>query len=381
MELSKQTWLQFCLVLIFILSGAIAGEPPLDFREALQKAYPSVVGVESTVFHPGRPDKSCVVRNTGFFVSQEGHVLTNLLAVSGARKIEVVSSEKRFPARLMAFDQKAGLALLKTGAKQTAGLSEMSNDPEKGDWVARVVATGEPGRNVHVGVGAAQIASTSGGLNLHGVKWENLIVLSGPNFSGGATAPVLDRNGKLLGVVWANSTGETGAERCYVLGGEPLNEIVGRLRRAESRRLGWIGISVTWKKNMEGLSVQGVLHGAPAYTCGLRPGDVLLEIGGKTITGPEAFTRQIAQSPPGTQLSVRFLRGKKVETCRVKLKERPFLISSVKMDQDAPSGLSAPPSRNQIEIIRRLQVQSELLRRRVHRLEKEVRDLNRKRGE
>ena len=64
-------------------------------------------------------------------------------------------------------------------------------------------------------------------------------------------------------------------------------------------------------------------RGSPAERAGLRPGDLIVEINGRQIlTDQEALT-QVAALAPGSEIEIRFRRGKQSLTARATLEERP----------------------------------------------------------
>jgi S1-C subfamily serine protease len=68
-------------------------------------------------------------------------------------------------------------------------------------------------------------------------------------------------------------------------------------------------------------AVAGVEPGSPAETCGIAPGDLLEGIDGTTVDGVEAIAARIAQSTPGSVLSLRVRRGGQPVTVEVKIAE------------------------------------------------------------
>jgi S1-C subfamily serine protease len=68
-------------------------------------------------------------------------------------------------------------------------------------------------------------------------------------------------------------------------------------------------------------AVAGVESGSPAESCGIAPGDLLEGIDGTRVDGVEAIAARIAQSTPGSVLSLRVRRGGQPVTVEVKVAE------------------------------------------------------------
>ena len=58
-----------------------------------------------------------------------------------------------------------------------------------------------------------------------------------------------------------------------------------------------------------------------AATAGLRPGDIILEIDGRTIEGPSNFLRLLGNAEIGSQASLAILRDGRRSTVRVPIEE------------------------------------------------------------
>jgi serine protease Do len=58
-----------------------------------------------------------------------------------------------------------------------------------------------------------------------------------------------------------------------------------------------------------GVMVGGVSPDSAAEKAGLKDGDVILEVNGKKVSEPSALQLQVAQTPPGSKVTLRILRG------------------------------------------------------------------------
>jgi len=76
-------------------------------------------------------------------------------------------------------------------------------------------------------------------------------------------------------------------------------------------------------KEGEGLLLPQILPGQTAEACGLKAGDVLISIGGTTVTGNPTVLNYLRDNPSGAAVKFEIFRGGKRETVNGTLKERP----------------------------------------------------------
>jgi C-terminal processing protease CtpA/Prc len=87
----------------------------------------------------------------------------------------------------------------------------------------------------------------------------------------------------------------------------------------------FLGVGLEGRSDQEkenGARVAHVTPGSPADKAGLQPGDLITEIGGKSITGPQGVTEAVRAHKPGDQLQLRWLRGDKSRDAEVILAAR-----------------------------------------------------------
>ncbi len=122
----------------------------------------------------------------------------------------------------------------------------------------------------------------------------------------------------------------------------------------------------------EGALIKKVVEDSPAEKAGLKPGDVLTEIGDEEIEETDDVSEAVGDHQPGDEVKVKYLRQGKEASANVKLTEAPG--SSWKMTNDDGHRIIIS---NDKEII----VDTEELREAIHEAMKEVRDHLDERGE
>jgi S1-C subfamily serine protease len=69
--------------------------------------------------------------------------------------------------------------------------------------------------------------------------------------------------------------------------------------------------------------IAGVLQGGPASAAGLRPGDVVLALGGRPVRSTDELLRAVAALRPGTRTAVVVQRAGQRAEVSVAVAERP----------------------------------------------------------
>ena len=69
--------------------------------------------------------------------------------------------------------------------------------------------------------------------------------------------------------------------------------------------------------------ISGVQRGSPADTAGVRPGDILISVGGKPVKDPQVMLDLIAALKPGDQVLFKLLRKKTPYEAEIGIGKRP----------------------------------------------------------
>ena len=306
--------------------------PPGSLRLAAQKAASAVVSINtSKAVRPGAHSRDPWFRfffgdqgtqpqaglGSGVIVSPSGLILTNNHVVEGADEIEVILNDsRRTVAKVIGTDPDTDLAVLKIELdKLPVIVLGNSDNLQVGD---QVLAIGNPfgvGQTVTSGIISAL------GRNQLGINtFENFIQTDAainPGNSGGA---LVDANGHLMGIntaIYSRSGGSMGigfaipvSTARLVMDGIVKDGVVTR---------GWIGVEpgdlspelaeTFGVKVKEGVIITGVLQNGPAAQAGIRPGDVIAEVGGKRVTNVSELLTAVASLKPGTPSKFDVRRG------------------------------------------------------------------------
>jgi len=97
-------------------------------------------------------------------------------------------------------------------------------------------------------------------------------------------------------------------------------------------------------QNANGVEVTGVEENSPAAQAGLKVGDVVLEVNGKSVEGMEQFIGSIVRAPAGAKVNLTVWRGgaKRAMTATLELRAENPLFGG--LDQPVPPMPPMPPN-------------------------------------
>ncbi|MCA0211775.1 MAG: trypsin-like peptidase domain-containing protein [Proteobacteria bacterium] len=320
--------------------------PAGSFRTAAQKASAAVVSINTSKAaqrspHEGDPwfrfffgergNQPQAGLGSGVIVSADGYILTNNHVVEGADEIEVILNDaRRTKAKVIGTDPDTDLAILKISLDRLPLITLGNSDAlQVGD---QVLAIGNPfgvGQTVTGGIVSAL------GRNQLGINtFENFIQTDAainPGNSGGA---LVDANGHLMGIntaIYSRSGGSMGIGFAIPVSTAKL-VMEGIVKDGVVTR-GWIGVEpgelspelaeTFGVKAKEGVIITGVLQNGPAAQAGIRPGDVIAEVGGKRVTNVSELLTAVASLKPGTPSKFEVRRGSETLALQVTPGVRP----------------------------------------------------------
>lgn len=262
---------------------------------------------------------------SGFIVSENGYIVTNQHVIDGADKIEISVNgvEEPLIAEVAWSDFSLDLAILKIDSSQISkSLTplEMGNSDQirPGDWA---IAIGNPlgfEHTVTVGVISAlgrpiQIPTDDRQLR----TYQNLIQLDAAINPGNSGGPLLNNQGKVIGINTAVSAAGQGIGFAI-----PVNEIKGivsELQKTGEVTRPWIGIAfseitkeVQDYFNLEtkkGAVVIEVYKDSPAQKAGLKAYDIIKEVDQKPINDSTELSEIIAKKEVGDKIMFRVIRN------------------------------------------------------------------------
>jgi serine protease Do len=286
---------------------------------------------------------------SGFIVDPKGYIITNYHVIEKADKIYVKLStdpdttDLGRPARVIGTDQSTDLAVIKIDTSSPLPTVKMGNSEESqvGDWVEAIGSPFALAQTVTAGIISAKnrtIDQSSAGQFQHFIQTDAAI---NPGNSGG---PLLNMNGEVIGVNTAIFTQSAGYEGIgFAMPSNTVVSVYNDLISPEHKVVrGSIGIQfreglssavnrVYGFKN--GVLVQEVQPGGPAEKGGLKPGDIITTIDGRTIKDGDDLVNEIASRKPGSTIELGFLRDGKQQDATVTVGDRDKVFADLNNPQ------------------------------------------------
>jgi putative serine protease PepD len=263
---------------------------------------------------------------TGFVVDADGTIVTNAHVVGDASDVQVqFADERTASATVRGVDRSSDLAVLDVDTADTGKLHAL----ELAD--STTVRTGQLAVAIGSPFGLPQTA-TSGivsGTGRHiqapdGFQIDSVIQTDAPINPGNSGGPLLDANGRVIGVNTQIQTGGNGNGNVGIGFAVPANtvrDVIPRLERGETIRRPYLGVSTA--PGDGGAVVREATAGGPAARAGLRAGDVIVAVGGAKVREPDDVATAIQDRRPGQTVTIEIERNGDRRTLEVELGTRP----------------------------------------------------------
>ncbi len=325
-----------------------------SYADALEAIRPAVISVYSSKtvreqvpeFYrqlgvQGREQKQRGL-GSGVIVSSDGYIITNNHVVEEADELKVLLGDDReFTAKLIGTDPKTDVAVIKIEAENLPAVTLADSAKLRvGDIV---FAIGNPlgvGQTVTMGIVSA--TGRKVGILDEVQGYEDFIQTDAAINQGNSGGALIDARGRLVGInsaILSNSQGNIGIGFAI-----PINLasfIMHSLIETGTVARGYMGVttdiltpdkaeSFGAPKDTKGLVITDLPADGPAVKAGLKREDIITGLNGKLITSGDDLRLTIAQTPPGTTITVSILREGKPQSIDVTLAKRT--------DDAAPTG-------------------------------------------
>ncbi|MDR0789460.1 MAG: trypsin-like peptidase domain-containing protein [Bacteroidales bacterium] len=309
-----------------------------DFTTAAENSVHSVVHIKCTysirtntmmdffdlLFSPMQSmQRSYQTSGSGVIMSADGYIITNNHVVADADTINVILNDRRsFKAKLIGNDPSADLAVIKIDANDLKAITFGNSDIVRiGEWV---LAVGNP-FNLTSTVTTGIVSAKARDINILGNKMSQTPIESfiqtdaavNPGNSGGA---LVNLQGELIGIntAIASSTGSY-AGYSFAIPSNIVRKVTGDLVKYGYTQKAYIGAQLEeidakvaaakGLKNVYGVYINDVFKGGAAEKSGLKEGDIITKINGKSINTNAEFNEIMAQSSPNQQVEIEYERN------------------------------------------------------------------------
>ncbi len=256
-----------------------------------------------------------MAQGSGFFVSQDGYVVTNNHVVEHAVDVQLVTDAgKTLEAKVVGTDPRSDLALLKVKDSGDFPYVKLSDSkPRIGDWV---LAIGNPfglGGTVTAGIVSAQ------GRDIGSGPYDDFLQIDAPINRGNSGGPTFNGNGEVVGVntaIYSPSGGNVGI--AFAIPASTVKQVVDQLKKDGKVARGFIGVQIQpvtsemadaiGLKDAQGALVAEAQGNGPAAKAGIRRGDTITALNGEAVKDARDLSRKIANFAPGTKATITLFR-------------------------------------------------------------------------
>jgi serine protease Do len=311
---------------------------PASIPDLVERISPAVVNISTA-----RIVKDILGRDfnqkglgSGFIISEDGYIFTNNHVVDKADKIKVkLADGKEYDAEIKGKDASTDLALIKITSPTKLPYARMG-DSDRSRIGEGVIAIGNPLGLDHTVT--AGIISAKGRVIGAG-PYDNFIQTDASINPGNSGGPLCNLAGDVVGINTAIVAQAQGIGFAI-----PINmakSILGDLKTSGKITRGWLGVTdqdITEDmrqslklKDRTGVLVGNIFAGDAADKAGIKIGDIILEIAGKTVKDGRELGQIVANLHVGSKVDIKVLRdGKKITL--------PIVIAERKDVQEPGSG-------------------------------------------
>jgi serine protease Do len=305
-----------------------------SITQSVQKVGPAVVTVVGTVpgqntFFGSTGDQT--VSGTGFFITDEGYILTNNHVVEGTREVTIVLSDgTEQQASIVGTDIYSDIAVLKTAGNVSAvaklGNSDVLQPGES------VIAIGSPLGNFKNTVTVGVVSATGRSIDTgNGYQIEDLIQTDAAINHGNSGGPLVNLAGEVVGintlVVRNTNSGDVAEGLGFAIPVNTAQAVAQQIIEKGYFARPYLGISfqpinpdVAAIYNLGaqwGVYITRVAENSPAQQAGLQEGDIITKIGEVALDETHSYVNTIFGFQPGDQIKLDLVRGN--ETMQVKV--------------------------------------------------------------
>jgi len=309
-----------------------------SITQSVQKVGPTVVTVVGTV--PGQmtifgPTADQTVSGTGFFITDQGYILTNNHVVEGTQEVNIILSDgTQQKAAIVGTDIYSDIAVLKTDGNVPAvarlGNSDVLKPGES------IIAIGSPLGNFKNTVTVGVVSATGRAIDTgNGYQIEDLIQTDAAINHGNSGGPLVNLAGEVIGIntliVRNTGSGDVAEGLGFAIPVNTAQAVAQQIIEKGYFARPYIGISfqpinpeIAARYDLPaqwGVYVTRVENTSPASKAGLQEGDIITKIGDVALDETHSYVNTLFTFMPGDQITLNVVRGNENMRVQVTLGE------------------------------------------------------------
>jgi serine protease Do len=293
-------------------------------------------------------------------VDSKGYIVTNRHVVEKADRVRVKLQDDPpgvlHDARVIGTDQETDLAVVKIETDKPLPVAKLGNSDgmEVGDWV---LAVGSPfGLQETVTAG---IVSAKGRNIVPNRQFQSFIQTDAAINPGNSGGPLVNMAGEVIGINTAILTDTNAyAGVGFALPSNTVVQVYNQLIGPEHRvSRGSIGVEFAAQENPAiarvygsgngGVTISNVVAGSPAEQAGLKVGDTIVSVDGKSIKNGDDLVLDIASRKPGAKVNLGLVRNGKKQDAVVTVADRAKLFAT-RLGEDEENSSEASPKESKL---------------------------------
>jgi serine protease Do len=282
---------------------------------------------------------------SGVLVDPKGYIITNNHVVDGATKIKVnVPGGEEYPAKVISTDALSDIAVIKIDGKKDFPIVKIGDAKgiRVGDWVLAIGSPFGLEQTVTAGIISATgrvFDSSTGSYQMLFNDYLQTDAAINPGNSGG---PLVNMNGEVVGInSFIQTQSRSNAGVGFAVPAHIFVNVYNQILEKGKVTRGWLGVNMNTLpftpamatffgvKQGSGVLITGLndengepSNTGPAARAGIKPEDVIVEVGGKKIFSVQDLRLAIANTPPGSHVQIKAIRHGEEKAFDVTIAER-----------------------------------------------------------
>lgn len=302
-----------------------------------------------------RSQQKAQTLGSGFFISDDGYLVTNYHVIRGASDIIVkLTNKQEFrgdEVKIVGTDSRTDIALLKIDNGEKLPYLDFGNSEKVkvGDWA---IAFGNPFHlEGTVTVGVISAKGRTGIALPEGPDFQSFLQTDAAINPGNSGGPLVNIRGEVIGIntaITSPSGGNIGIG--FAIPADLAKSVIEELKVKGKVTRGYLGVylqDITKDlkdamnlPTLEGVLISEVIGDTPASRAGIMAGDVVTEFNAKKVKDMASFRIMVASTDIGKSIKVKVFRDGKLKDLAVTLVEMPETIEAEAMpDEEHELGL------------------------------------------